>query len=71
MHTHQSTSTPGRHALLIACVIGLPFALWFGYAHRDHLASWLPLAFVLACPLLHVFGHRHGGHRSDPSGPAE
>ena len=32
--------------------------------HRAHLfgGAWLPLV-LLACPLLHLFGHRgHGGH---------
>ena len=33
---------------------------------RRHLAGlgrWLPVLILLACPLLHVFGHgRHGGH---------
>lgn len=31
--------------------------------HRAHLAgslSWLPLGFLLLCPLMHAFGH--GGH---------
>jgi cyclopropane-fatty-acyl-phospholipid synthase len=32
--------------------------------HRAHLFGWLPFLFLLACPLLHVYGHGgHGGHR--------
>lgn len=58
------TKAPWRRALLITCALGFPFALWFGYAHREHLASWLPLAVVLACPLMHLFGHQHGAHRT-------
>lgn len=30
--------------------------------HRAHALQWLPLALLLACPLLHLF-HGHGGHR--------
>jgi hypothetical protein len=29
--------------------------------HRAHVIQVLPLALLLACPLLHVF-HNHGGH---------
>lgn len=35
--------------------------------HRAHLVAgmrWLPLLLLLACPLIHMFGHGgHGGHR--------
>ena len=35
--------------------------------HRAHLVTglrWLPLLLLLACPLIHMFGHGgHGGHR--------
>jgi hypothetical protein len=27
-----------------------------------HLALALPYIFLLACPLMHIFGHGHGGH---------
>lgn len=30
--------------------------------HRAHFLGALPLIFLLACPLLHIFGH--GGHAS-------
>lgn len=31
--------------------------------HRAHLFGWWPFLFLLACPLLHVFGHGgHAGH---------
>ncbi|MBN8739094.1 MAG: DUF2933 domain-containing protein [Xanthomonadaceae bacterium] len=40
--------------------------------HRLHLAGlgrWLPILILLACPLLHLFGHGgHGGH-GWPGGP--
>jgi hypothetical protein len=41
--------------------------------HRAHVLGYLPFLFLLACPLLHMFGHGgHGGHasheRSDQTG---
>lgn len=30
--------------------------------HRAHLAVALPYFFLLACPLMHIFGHGHGDH---------
>ncbi|MFA5800647.1 MAG: DUF2933 domain-containing protein [Candidatus Peribacteraceae bacterium] len=34
--------------------------------HRAHLYGYLPYLLVLACPLLHLFGHGgHGGHGTD------
>lgn len=46
--------------------------------HRAHLYGLWPFLLLLACPLLHVFGHGgHGRHRSanhqsdDAGGPAE
>ncbi len=57
---------PKRNPLLIGA--GFLFALLGGYylwmQHRAHLFQYLPLAFFLLCPLLHLFGgHKgHGGH---------
>jgi hypothetical protein len=37
------------------------YFLWTG--HRAHVVQYLPLALLLACPLLHIFHHGgHGGH---------
>lgn len=30
--------------------------------HKEHLAIALPYLILLACPLMHIFGHGHGGH---------
>lgn len=30
--------------------------------HRAHLYGFLPYALLLACPLMHLFGHGHGHH---------
>lgn len=30
--------------------------------HWEHIAVALPYLFLLACPLMHIFGHGHGHH---------
>ena len=52
----------GGVALLIVAAIGGFLLLT---EHRAHVLGFLPYAFLLACPLMHVFmhrGHHHGGH---------
>ena len=34
--------------------------------HRAHLFDYLPYVLLLACPLMHIFGHRHGAHHHEP-----
>jgi hypothetical protein len=43
---------------LAAAGIGT-YLLW---AHTGHVVYALPFLFLLACPLMHVFGHHHGHH---------
>jgi hypothetical protein len=39
--------------------------------HVDHVIAALPLALILACPLMHLFMHGgHGGHHL-PQGDAQ
>jgi hypothetical protein len=41
--------------------IGLAAAVgWMVFRHNAHLGQLLPFLVLLACPLMHVFGH--GGH---------
>jgi hypothetical protein len=35
--------------------------------HRAHLYGALPYLLLLACPLMHFFGHGHHGHGKDKS----
>jgi hypothetical protein len=54
-------STTG--AVIFAAVIAA--ALYLAFVHIDHVLKILPLLFILACPLMHIFMHRgrHGhGH---------
>jgi len=42
--------------------------------HRVHVLGFLPYLFLLACPLMHMFHHGHGGsnhHHSDQSPPGQ
>lgn len=52
-------------ALLAAAVI----CLMYGIKHSSHIAQGLGLLLVLACPLMHLFGHRHGGHHHSAEAP--
>lgn len=53
----------GAPALLVVAVVA---GLLLFTEHRAHVLGVLPYAFLLACPLLHVFmhrdHHRRGGH---------
>lgn len=51
--------------------IGLAAAVaWMFVRHNAHLGQLLPFLILLACPLLHLFGHgRHGGHGGHGGGP--
>ena len=37
------------------------YLLW---THTGHVLAALPYLILLACPLLHMFGHGHGQHRT-------
>jgi hypothetical protein len=61
----------GGVALLIVAAVG-GFLLFT--EHRAHVLGLLPFAFVLACPLMHLFmhhGHHHGDHRQNQRGNDE
>lgn len=50
------------------------FAVLGGYylwmQHRAHVFQYLPFAFFLLCPLMHLFGHSsHGGHGDSHGNP--
>ncbi len=68
----NSPSLPGkdptvhrRARLTFWILIGIA-AFYLLVEHRLHLAGlwrWLPMLILLACPLMHLFGHGgHGGH---------
>ena len=49
----------------------LAVAVFFLIAeHRAHFFGVLPYLFLLACPLMHMFGHHgHGGHAGHGGNP--
>ncbi|MBL8710593.1 MAG: DUF2933 domain-containing protein [Rhodospirillaceae bacterium] len=53
-----------RHPTLLVAIVALGAAvLYASFVHIDHILVALPLLFILACPLMHLFMHRHGhGH---------
>ena len=46
----------GWSVTLVLAALGA-YLLW---NHTGHLVLALPYLFLLACPLMHLFGHRHG-----------
>ena len=47
---------------LTASAVGA-YLLW---THTGHVLSAIPYVILLACPLMHLFGHRHGhSHRQE------
>lgn len=40
--------------------------LWLVWRHGAHLVEVLPFLVLLACPLLHLFGHGHHSHGNRP-----
>lgn len=68
--TPATAPVTSRHWVFWA-FLGLA-AFYLVVEHRTHLAGlfdWLPLGFLLLCPLMHAFGHTghggHGAHRND------
>ena len=61
MEHHQRRRSKWGIALLMLLAIGI-FALL--REHWAHAAGYWPYLLLLACPLMHVFGH-HGGHGHD------
>jgi hypothetical protein len=51
--------TPAGAFMLVAGLVGLYYLLT---EHLTHVTQAIPYLFLLACPLMHLFGHHHGGH---------
>ncbi|MGE4407091.1 DUF2933 domain-containing protein [Pseudomonas sp.] len=54
--------SPAGIALLMLAMIGLFYLM---REHVTHGARLLPYLILLLCPLMHLFGHRHGDHDGD------
>ncbi len=51
---------------LTVCIV-LALGVYLLWTHTGHVLSAIPYVLLLACPLLHLFGHGHG-HRHGHSG---
>ncbi len=62
---HQEPTSPARKGWRssLALLGFLAIAAFFLLSeHRAHALGILPFVLLLLCPLLHLFGHGHGGH---------
>jgi hypothetical protein len=63
MNTHGSPKQTGfwasRTGIALCAFLAIAAVLLI-LEHRAHALQWLPVALLLACPLLHLF-HDHGG----------
>jgi hypothetical protein len=71
-HSQQPIATerqfsPGNWVLIGFLAIAA-FFLWT--EHRAHLLGILPFLLLLACPLMHLFHHRHHGQHKSKLPPA-
>jgi hypothetical protein len=63
---HASSSrwrSPVGIFMLVAGAVGVYYLLT---EHLTHISQAIPYLVLLACPLMHLFGHhhgRHGGHK--------
>jgi hypothetical protein len=46
-------------------------AALIAYDHRVHVIGALPFLVLLACPLMHLFMHGHGGNAHGDKAPSE
>jgi hypothetical protein len=47
---------------IVATLVAVSASVYLWLVHRDHVLALLPLAFLAACPLMHMFMHRGHGH---------
>lgn len=69
---HHDHKCAHEHKGLLSCILSwkgvvliLAFAAISYYlltVHLQHLAVALPYLLLLACPLMHIFGHKHHHH---------
>lgn len=59
--------------LTASCVFLVAAGFYLWTEHRAHLYGALPYVLFLACPLMHLLMHRHGGgcHTTSPKPPEQ
>lgn len=73
MELHTGTGSSGgwlreRSTWALLAFLGIA-GFFLVTEHRAHLFGVLPYLLLLACPLIHLFGH--GGHNADGGGGAQ
>ncbi|KAA0979566.1 DUF2933 domain-containing protein [Pseudomonas sp. ANT_J28] len=62
-HSNKGSLIFWRSKTGIALGMLLVIALFYlAREHYGHILGLLPYMILLLCPLMHVFGHHHGGH---------
>ncbi|MCX4186284.1 DUF2933 domain-containing protein [Methylophaga sp. OBS4] len=73
MHPHHQTVPKGFVAWFLSwrgvvlTVVLAAISYWLLTEHFYHFALFLPYLILLACPLMHIFGHGHGKHHGKES----
>lgn len=49
---------------LAVCLVLAALGAYLLWSHTGHALSALPYVILLACPLLHLFGHGHGSRHT-------
>lgn len=71
-HSHEHPPSSGGPRRWLFWGFALVAAFFLLAEHRAHVFQYLPFILLLACPLMHMFGHGgHGGHGGHESGPKE
>jgi DUF2933 family protein len=69
-HDHGQDGKPSNS---VRKFVFIGFVLVAGFflvaEHRAHLFGILPYLLLAACPLMHFFGHGHGGHGGERGKP--
>ena len=65
MHAHRSNGQrpPGSARRWLFWGFGAIAAFFLLAEHYAHVVPYLPWLLLAACPLMHLFGHGHGGHQ--------
>lgn len=59
----------GSKSGLAVTVAAAALGVYLLVTHTGHVLAAAPYLLLVACPLLHVFGHHHGsGHADHPRG---
>ena len=56
----------GSRFELLICVLLAALGAYLLWIHAGHVVLALPYLILLACPLMHIFGHKHGNSNRHP-----